>query len=387
MSGRVSSTIRFAAFYAALFSGLGVYLPYWALWLEERRLDPARIGVILSLPLVARSVAAPLAARLVDRTGRRALALRVLSLLAFASFLCWQPARTYPALLLVSLAFGFCFASLSPLADDLATRLSSTGLDYGRARLWGSLAFLLGALGAGRLLERSGPSVLHPVAAACIAACALSSFLLADEERAARPPAARRRPARKTPWRGIVLVLLASALVQGSHGAYYGFSSLAWARSGLGGDAIGLLWAEGVAAEILFFSMATRIERRFGPLRLVAAGGFVAALRWIGLAASAPLPALLLLQAGHAVSFGATHFACVHWIARRVSPASSATAQSLLGAATGLGVAGGTALAGPLFERSPSLAFGAMAVPALLGIAVGFAAHRALEAGKGVRGP
>ena len=44
-----------------------------------------------------------------------------------------------------------------------------------------------------------------------------------------------------------------SALIQGSHALYYGFSTIHWTAAGLSPGVIGLLWAEGVVVEVLLF--------------------------------------------------------------------------------------------------------------------------------------
>src|SRR3546814_17623669 len=70
-----------------------------------------------------------------------------------------------------------------------------------------------------------------------------------------------RRLARLFAQRELLIFLVASALIQASHAAYYGFSSLYWRASGIGETAIALLWAEGVVAEILFRSEERRVGK------------------------------------------------------------------------------------------------------------------------------
>src|SRR3546814_14043765 len=73
------------------------------------------------------------------------------------------------------------------------------------------------------------------------------------------------RLARLFAQREVLIFLAASALIQSSHAAYYGFSSLYWRASGIGETAIALLWAEGVVAEILFFALSRRFAGRLSP--------------------------------------------------------------------------------------------------------------------------
>src|SRR5215210_5535344 len=58
--------VRLAALQAASFAGIGIWMPFFPVWLGERGIGADAIGVILALPIVVRIVAvAPLMA-LVD---------------------------------------------------------------------------------------------------------------------------------------------------------------------------------------------------------------------------------------------------------------------------------------------------------------------------------
>src|SRR5690606_17254902 len=76
-----------------------------------------------------------------------------------------------------------------------------------------------------------------------------------------------------------LLFLLAASMAQASHAVYYGFSALHWRASGLSETVIGLLWAEGVIAEILLFAVGARVTARIGPAALLALAGAAGMLR------------------------------------------------------------------------------------------------------------
>src|SRR5438477_11606 len=63
----LSSVIRLALFYAALFAALGVQLPFLPVWLAAKGLDAATIGLVLAVPLVVRVIVIPLATHAADR--------------------------------------------------------------------------------------------------------------------------------------------------------------------------------------------------------------------------------------------------------------------------------------------------------------------------------
>ena len=75
----------------------------------------------------------------------------VLILFAFAL------AHGFVALLLLSIALGLAFAPIVPLTDGLTLRAA---VDYGRVRLFGSLAFIVASVGGGFALEGRAPGVV-----------------------------------------------------------------------------------------------------------------------------------------------------------------------------------------------------------------------------------
>ena len=164
------------------------------------------------------------------------------------------------------------------------------------------------------------------------------------------------------------LFITAAALIQASHAVYYGFGTLNWKAQGYSENVIGWLWAEGVAAEIVLFAFGARLIRRFGPVRLIALGGFAGALRWSVTGASDDLWVLIAMQALHGFTFGATHLGAIYFIARRMPQALSASAQSLYSALVmGLGLGLAMLSSGKLFALYGPGAYQAMAVLAAAG--------------------
>ena len=124
-------------------------------------------------------------------------------------------------------------------------------------------------------------------------------------------------------------------------------------------------------AETLLFAAAGTLLRRLEPVRLLALAGAVTALRWGLSALSTELAVLLLAQSLHAVSFGATHLAAMHYLRDQVPAELQASAQGFyaaLGHALPLGLV--TPVAGWLYATSGGQAFWPMAALALAGSAI-----------------
>ncbi|MFN3077986.1 MAG: MFS transporter, partial [Alphaproteobacteria bacterium] len=159
---RLSVGSRLSLFYAAVFTTVGIQLPFWPLWLQSRQLDAAEIGVVLATAAWTRMVAAPVAAHYVDQAhGRRRGAIVGLVVLSLGLAVLLSVTTGFWSLLAVNALLGGAFAAVIPLGDNL-TLLATyrQNLDYGRIRLWGSLGFLLTAIAGGRMLMDTPPTAV-----------------------------------------------------------------------------------------------------------------------------------------------------------------------------------------------------------------------------------
>ena len=236
------------------------------------------------------------------------------------------------------------------------------------------------AVAGGQGVEQGGPGVVLSLVLATALLTLLACLQLPEYRGGGRPAAAPsldrllRRPA-------FLTFVLAAALIQVSHAVYYGFATLYWRTVGYSAGAIGWLWAVGVLAETLLFASAGTLLRRLEPARLLALAGLITALRWGLSALSTELAVLLLAQALHAVSFGATHLAAMHYLRDQVPAELQASAQGFyaaFGHALPLGLV--TPLAGWLYATGGGQAFWPMAALALAGSALSFCL--ALRAGR-----
>jgi len=131
---------RISLHFAALFIVPGVYLPFFAVWLESRSLAPTQISIMLSVGILMRLLAGPMAAHVVDRSGRRKTALILLAWASLASFALLGWVDGFAAMLLVWVVHCAAWAPVTPFSDNIALLASTRhGLHYGRMRLWGSI--------------------------------------------------------------------------------------------------------------------------------------------------------------------------------------------------------------------------------------------------------
>lgn len=365
------TALRLAAFYAAFFVVIGVIQPFWPLWLAAQDLDAAEIGVVLAIGVGTKVIGLPIAAHIADRSGERRrpmLRLAVLSTLGFALFALTD---SFWPIVLVSLLFFSVWPPVMSLGESLTVMAAQRdGFEYGRVRLWGSLAYIAAALAAGAALARVPAEAVYWMTLAGVASTALVCLALPDMK--ARPSRLHRLPVvAALRQRPLVLLLTACGLIQGSHAVYYAFATLHWRAAGYSEAVIGALWAEGVIFEVALFACGGWAVRRCGASGLIVLAGLACAVRWLGTGLTDELLALVLLQALHAFSFGAAHLGAMHWMGRNVEPALSATAQSLYSAIVfGLFLGALLYAAGLLYARSAGGAFLPMAAIGLAGALV-----------------
>jgi len=348
-----------------LYSVVAVQLPFWPVWLAAQGLDAAWVGLVASIAFWTKPFADVTAGVVVDRTGSRRRAMLVLAAMALAGAGCFLVSRELAVLVVASVLWTGAFGALGPLADNVALLTArAQGLDYGRMRVWGSVGFVATTLAGGRLLEgREADFILYALMAG-LAAAWVACLPLADVTSVPTAPPARRISPRPLLRHPVFLLFLATAIVlQPSHAVLYGFGTLHWRDLGLSGDAIGLLWVEGVLGEIVLFAFGRRLVERVGAARLLLLAAVAGLLRWTVLAWADNLPAIAAAQALHGLTFGASHLGAMRFLAEAVPITHSATAQTLYsGLALGIGFGVLLALSGPLYEMAGGRAYLAMTV-------------------------
>ena len=175
------SLARLGAFYFLFFAAVGVFMPYWTLYLESLGFSASAIGNVMALMMATRIVAPNLWSAWSDRRGRRLGVIRIgagFALLTFA----WVPFVTSPVALatLVALYAVFWSAVLPQFEALTMTQLGARRQRYGRLRAWGSVGFIVASLCFGALLERRGIELLPWFVLALLGAATAMTWLLRE---------------------------------------------------------------------------------------------------------------------------------------------------------------------------------------------------------------
>ena len=256
---------------------------------------------------------------------------------------------------------------MTPLTDAYALRgVARYGLNYGPLRLWGSAAFVAGALACGLLVDLIAAEHLIWVIAVG------GGARRARQPRAATAGQSQDSARRQTQGTtallrdpGFLAIIAASALIQGSHAAYYAFASIAWQQSGMGGLTIAGLWALGVLAEIVVFALSPRFTLQ--PALLVVIAALCAVVRWSITAQDPPIAVLAVVQLAHGLTFGLTMVGTMGLMVRHVPVHVMARGQGYLAACTGIVSSTASIASGVIFARYGQGVYYVMAAMALSG--------------------
>lgn len=369
-----STTLRLAFFYGAIFGSVGIFLPYWPIWLESRGLSNVEIGMIIGASFWPRIVTTLVVPNLADRLGQRRLAMTLMTGLTVLGLLAFSLVSDFWLFMLLGLMTGATWSCILPLADAISLdRTTSLGLDYGRIRLWGSISFICLSVIGGFALERAGAPSIYILLIVMTTLTLVACFTMPESSRApdgAGSAALGRLFTRPDLW----LLVIASSLIQASHMLLYNFGSIHWRAAGLSETVIGWLWAEGVIAEVIFFTFSTWLLKRVPLTRLLAIAGLMAVLRWTLNGFSVSLPFLVFTQALHAASFALTFLTTLHYLRETTPPELQASAQGFYIAVAFAPLSGLVSLAsGWLYGAAGGQAFLVMAVMAGMGTVLAFA--------------
>jgi len=358
-------TWRIPGYYFVYFAALGIFLPFWPLYLKDEGFDAAAIGFLMGLFGLTKLAGSPLVGWLADHFGYPMRWVRLASLFTLLGFAFVFAVQGVWGMTLVMLLFTLAWNAAMPQFEAVTLHYLGTQPErYSRVRVWGSVGFVLTAFGIGPLLDGLGAGVLPWAMLGMFVMLLLMAWVVPEVQ---SPPAhtsagveCKQRiqtwPILKRPE--VYLFLAASLLLQASHGTYYAFYSVYLEAHGHSNTLIGALWALGVLAEVGIFMLVHRLLPRFGVLPLMLTVMLLSSVRWVVIGS---LPdsvlALVLAQLLHAFSFGVAHAVSVEYIRQHFTHGTQGRGQALL-SSIGYGAGGvlGFWLAGLIWQYVGSLA-------------------------------
>ena len=328
---------RFSSFYFFYYFFVGLFVPYWGIYLKSLSFSAFQIGTLLSLFQISRIFAPNLFGWLADKSGERAKWVKITSFCGVLGFLGIFWANTFYSIFFVMMAMSIFTSSTLPLAESLTLshlEANKANSDYSRIRLWGSLGFIFASLALGIFIDNTGAkSLIYALLIAQIIIFLLS-FVIPDK--VIKLKEGKKRSIWEVLKRTEVIILLTGcALMVSSHGLLYNFYSIFLQEQGYSNIIIGILWSIGVIFEILIFIMMPMILKQLTLKSVLLFSLLFAVIRFFLIGAFADsLSILILAQIMHAATFGSFHVASIQLISNFFNNEHQARGQSLYNSIT-----------------------------------------------------
>lgn len=362
---------RIAGFYFFYFAFVGMFSPYWSLYLKSIEFNAVQISVLMSVQPVMRMLSPALWGWLADRIGNRRLVVQVA---AFGSALCYLGVfftTEYYGLLLVLALMSFFWSASMPLVEATTlTYLGKNASRYGRLRSWGSVGFIIAVMSLGYAFDYIAIGwILWAGLAIQLGILYFSRQIPATEVIAHHTDS---QSITRLVLQPQVLALFGACFLMAvAHGPYYTFFSIYLVEHGYAKSAVGVLWTLGVVCEIGVFFVMPWLMRHYSLPQLLMVSLVLAVIRFLLIGWQVDtLWLLLFAQVLHAATFGSFHAAAVALVHHFFRGRHQSGGQALFGSVTyGAGGMLGGLLSGPLWLHwGASVMYSFSAAAALLGL-------------------
>ncbi len=348
---------RLSGFYFLFFITVGIFLPYWPLYLQSIGLDAKAIGILSAIVVVTKIFVTYFWGWVVDHTGRRMQIIQLASLFSAITFSGALFIQGFWGLLIILLLFSiFWSASLPQIEAATLAHLGESTHAYTIIRVWGSIGFIITVWVAGVAFEfidiGNVPVILLvSMIVVWLMGLAIPELSLEQHER----ESANLKEILLKP--NVLALLVVCFLMLASHGPYYTFYSIYLEDNDYSHTFIGGMWAVGVIAEVCLFMMMHRLIQFCGLRILLLVSLILAMIRWllIGLFVE-NLLLLIIAQLFHAATFGVYHAVAIQYIHKYFKGRLQGRGQALYSSASfGAGMAAGSLVTGYAWDRAGAL--------------------------------
>ena len=376
---------RIAGFYFFYYAFVGMFAPYWSLYLKSLHFDAIEIGILMSIQPVMRMVAPGIWGWLADHTGRSRDVVVTAATLSALFYLGVFATTSFWGLFLVLALMSFFWTASMPLVEATTlTYLGKNTAHYGRLRSWGSIGFIVAVVGLGYAFDYIAIAWLLWAGLVCEIGILVFARQMPKTEVLAHHTDSQ--PIRQIVLQPRVLALFGACfLMSVAHGPYYTFFSIYLVEHGYAKSAVGGLWALGVICEIGVFFLMPALVQRLGFVRILLISLGAAVLRFLLIGWAVDWVVLMLFaQMLHALTFGAYHASSLGLVHQFFQGRHQGRGQALFGSVSyGAGGVLGGLVSGPIWQHWGATAlYSFSASAALLGFILMWWKLRRLASGQ-----
>lgn len=363
--------------YFLQFAVNGVFLPFWILYLTGvKNLTVLEASTIFSMLYLARFLGGIFLNPYLLKKYNISLSLKISVIAGILLALSYGITNNKIILTLITFMFGLVYYTVAPFIESLASLfLKEEGIDYGKARTWGSVSFTLVGIAAGGIIGYVGSVALYYILIILLVLYVVFMFL-------PQPKLVRTLTVNKSDnnnacklysWvlkdKNAILLILVVFLYQLSHTAYNNYNALYLESMNINAKWLsGLILNISVIAEILFFIFSKKIIGKIKPTQLLVFCGIGAIIRWLMLAIFHNIYVFVVMQTFHAITFAVGHIAFILILNNRFNTEKIIDMQILYTAICyQLSMTIGLYIMGAIWDINSSLVFYVSAGIALVG--------------------
>ena len=363
--------------YFLQFAVNGVFLPFWILYLTGvKNLTVLEASTIFSMLYLARFLGGIFLNPYLLKRYNISLSLKISVIAGILLALSYGITNNKIILTLITFMFGLVYYTVAPFIESLASLfLKEEGIDYGKARTWGSVSFTLVGIAAGGIIGYVGSVALYYILIILLVLYVVFMFL--PQPKLVRTLTVNKSDNNNTgklySWvlkdKNAVLLILVIFLYQLSHTAYNNYNALYLDSMNISAKWMsGLILNISVIAEILFFIFSKKIIGKIKPTQLLVFCGIGAIIRWLMLAIFHNIYVFVVMQTFHAITFAVGHIAFILILNNRFNTEKIIDMQILYTAICyQLSMTIGLYIMGAIWDINSSLVFYVSAGIALVG--------------------
>ena len=341
-----------AVVYIVFFGGIGAAFPYLPVFYRSIGISVEGVGLLAALAALVGVVSAPIWGSFADQLGdvRRPLLVGGFWAAAGAAIIALAPDPVSLAVAVGVWASGM--AGIIPLIDSRTVELMGGSPNrYGRARAWGSVAFVGVALLTGAIIDRTSPRILFALWAPTLALTGVVAYRVLGG--GSSGGSTRRLRVTRADVVGLVRLPRLGLFLVGAIGfwttntAVAAFLSIHMTNLGAPAQLVGAAWAVGATVEVPLMLAFPTIAGRLGSERLLVIASAAYVARAIGFALAPTPVALVALSALSGVGYAFFYVGSVTYVARHAPARLRATAQGVFtGTANSIGMIVGSLAGG-----------------------------------------
>ena len=363
--------------YFLQFAVNGVFLPFWILYLTGvKNLTVLEASSIFSMLYLARFLGGIFLSPYLLKRYNISLSLKISVIAGVLLAISYGATNSTIILTIITFMFGLVYYTVAPFIESLASLfLKEEGIDYGKARTWGSVSFTLVGIAAGGVIGYAGSIALYYILIMLLVLYMIFMFL--PQPKLVHTLSVNKGDNRNTgilySWvlkdKNALLLILVIFLYQLSHTAYNNYNALYLESMNINAKWLsGLILNISVIAAILFFIFSKKIIGKIKPTQLLVFCGIGAIIRWLMLAIFHNIYVFVVMQTFHAITFAVGHIAFILILNNRFNTEKIIDMQILYTAICyQLSMTIGLYIMGAIWDINSSLVFYVSAGIALVG--------------------